>query len=58
MNVLSFLSPASDAALRNNAAWKTTTASGVSTGALVRIGQSAGPRRTNERTSEPFFSEP
>ena len=33
-------------------------ASGVSTGALVRIGRSAGPRRTKERTSEPFFSDP
>src|SRR3990172_375664 len=33
-------------------------ASGVSTGALVRMGRSAGPRRTYERTSEPFFSDP
>src|SRR3990172_268858 len=41
-----------------SAAWKTTMASGVSTGALVRMGRSAGPRRTYERTKEPFFSDP
>src|SRR5450759_4919165 len=58
MKVPSFRSPPSVAGLCSSAAWKTTIASGVSTGALVRIGRAVGPRRTNERTSEPFFSDP
>ena len=40
------------------AVWNTTIASGVSIGALVRIGVSDGVSRTYDRTGEPFFSEP
>ena len=32
--------------------------SGASIGALLRMALEAGARRTNDRTTEPFFSEP
>ena len=58
MNVPLRGSPANVAGSRRSAAWKTTIASGVSTGALVRMGTSGGVIRTNDLTAEPFFSEP
>ena len=47
--------PAIVTSCSSSAPWNTTRASGESIGALVRIGLSAAPSRTYERTTEPFL---
>ena len=58
MSVPCALRPAIVSGLRTSAAWNMTMPSGVSMGALVRMGRSAGPSRMNDRTGDPFFSDP
>ena len=52
------LRPAATSRTRASASWKTATTCGVSIGLLVRSSWSAGQKRTNDFTGEPFFSEP
>jgi len=50
--------PAATSSERARASWKTATTCGFSIGLLVRISRSAGPKRTNDFSGVPFFSEP